>query len=829
MSKYIPCRYTGETKLVSSFLVLKSRKTAPGEYNIFDTVIDGFAVGQLLTVEDDPGQFEMFDDVDRGFSNIFKYFDCHKDEKVFLYAQIISREDCEIILRTESSKNTKIWLNGTCVSIHTGFWADHYYVKSSLKKGRNYLLIEKFSTQATDILSVQLLNFAFEMGSSFRALSNTGKNFVIDTLVLKDEGRYLPEEDTYRFMYIVPTQNMYLPEYQVEARDEAGKLLEKFSAAVNMAASIHLAPIRKQIGQLPYHITVSCVFTSRINNQPVKKEHTVIIRNVDELYRQQVYMLEQQAEHFDGDIAVQSLGWTKLLQKQMGYHNMEELYTTILAMRIFIENVQSNRHRLNYYCYPGDHTFFIQSRLDKSLVQIKAHIPKEYDPQESYPVIFMLMTGYGEFFGDWLEFELLPEPILCFDVPGRGYTGGSYIGEASTLEILEWVKKNYHIDENRVYLFGQSNGGFACYSIAQNHPSLPAAVFPMISYPNTSLIKNMTNIPIFQVVSPKDYVFHGRESQVENLLRPYENYTQFNFKEMLHACFRQYIAHRGLLREITSKVRNPYPDTVYFKTQRNRHLQSYYLKLNGIRSGCETANVACRITDESHIDITLKNCDSLSLEIPPQINRISFSVSLNRSHFTFQDFQEKKLVFAKKKVWRIVQEEPEIDYRKGTGLLDVYLDALTVIVPENAPEELKRLAKQFSSPETNGFFPETETSYPIETETLETEFPADENLILLDFKAGSGLAQKLRHLLVVPYDKAGYCHQGERIEEDYVIMQVVANPKNRKNSILVVSTNQPALLKRHILLRKVILPTYSYGLHSYWNREKLIFVDFDYK
>lgn len=828
MSKYSPCRYTGKTKLVSSFLVLKSKRIRPEEYDIFDIAIDKFAVRQLPIVQKNPEKLEIFDDVDRGFSNTFKYFGSHKDEKVFLYAQIVSKEECEIILRVESSKNTKIWLNGSCVTIHTGFWADHYYVKSRLKKGYNHLLIEKFSTQDTDILSIQLLNFAFETGNAFQALSNTGKNFVIDTLILKDEGRYLPDKDTYRFMYLVPTQSLYHPAYQVEILDEDANILERFSAAVNTATSIDLAPIRKQIGKSSHHITVRCMFAPKINDQQIKREHTVIIRDIDELYHNHLSMLEQQAESSDEDIAVQSAGWAALLQKQKGYHNMEELYTTIMASRTFTQDVQEHRYRINYYLYPGEHTFFIRSRLDKSLVQIKAHIPNGYDPKQSYPVIFMLMTGYGEFFSDWLELTLLSEPILCFDVPGRGYTGGSYIGEASTMEVINWVKKNYHIDENRIYLFGQSNGGFACYSIAQNHPSLPAAVFPMISYPNIGLIKNLTNIPIYQVVSPKDYVFHGRENQVKNLLRPYQNYTQYDFKEMLHACFRQYIAHRVLLREITSKIRNPYPDTVYFKTQRNRHLQSYYIKLNGIRPSCNTASASCRIADASHINITLINCDSLTVEIPPQIDRRGFSVRLNRRCFSFQNFQEKKLVFVKKKVWQIAKEEPEIDYRKGTGLLDVYLDALTILVPENAPEELQRLAQQFSSPETNGFFPETEVCYPIKTETQETKLPVDENLIVLDINAESRLAKKLRHLLPVPYDGTGYYYQGKRKGGDYVVMQVVANPENRKNSILIVSTNQPALLKRHILLRKVILPTYSYGLHPYWNREVLTFVDSEY-
>lgn len=41
--------------------------------------------------------------------------------------------------------------------------------------------------------------------------------------------------------------------------------------------------------------------------------------------------------------------------------------------------------------------------------------------------------------------------------------------------------------------------------------------------------------------------------------------------------------------------------------------------------------------------------------------------------------------------------------------------------------------------------------------------------------------------------------------------------------MLVVGYNSSALLKRHLLLRRIILPTYVNGIDPYWNNEVLVY------
>ena len=54
-------------------------------------------------------------------------------------------------------------------------------------------------------------------------------------------------------------------------------------------------------------------------------------------------------------------------------------------------------------------------------------------------------------------------------------------------------------------------------------------------------------------------------------------------------------------------------------------------------------------------------------------------------------------------------------------------------------------------------------------------------------------------------------------------MQVIASPWDGERSILAITASDAALLQRHILLRRVLLPTYLNGLHPFWNSEILVF------
>jgi len=179
-------------------------------------------------------------------------------------------------------------------------------------------------------------------------------------------------------------------------------------------------------------------------------------------------------------------------------------------------------------------------------------------------------------------------------------------------------------------------------------------------------------------------------------------------------------------------------------------------------------------------------------------------------------------MFKKSKSWDIVEQEGATDICKGTGLLDVYLNSLRIILSDDADDSVLEIADRFAHPCSNGYEAKIYVNYPIYREQDVPRQIFGYNLILFDNCYNNQYVKRLANCLPIQYDRMGYEYQGVRYDGDYVIMQVVQNPYDRNLSILVVSTNNQDLLKQHVLLRKVVIPTYSSGIHRFWNNEALI-------
>ena len=78
--------------------------------------------------------------------------------------------------------------------------------------------------------------------------------------------------------------------------------------------------------------------------------------------------------------------------------------------------------------------------------------------------------------------------------------------ERLVIEILAAVKSEFSIDSKRVYLSGQSNGGFGTWDMIAKRPDLFAAAIPLCGGGNTALAQALVAMPI--------WAFHGEKDDV---------------------------------------------------------------------------------------------------------------------------------------------------------------------------------------------------------------------------------------------------------------------------------------------------------------------------
>ena len=192
----------------------------------------------------------------------------------------------------------------------------------------------------------------------------------------------------------------------------------------------------------------------------------------------------------------------------------------------------------------------------------------------------------------------------------------------------------------------------------------------------------------------------------------------------------------------------------------------------------------------------------------------------------FENYTDATLVLSRKGGWHVDRCEPKIDLVKGSGILDVYMNALRIIVPDEASDDVLNSAEAFSRPSSNGFVQKIHVNYPVYKER-DTPERLTTNLIIFDNNYSKAVCAFSDHLMI-KCDESGFAYKGKRYNNEYVVMQTIENPYNNGNSVLIISTNNSKLLGKCLFTRKVVIPFNSNGPHPYLNNECLIFTEGKY-
>ncbi|MHC4487701.1 MAG: carboxylesterase family protein [Planctomycetota bacterium] len=142
--------------------------------------------------------------------------------------------------------------------------------------------------------------------------------------------------------------------------------------------------------------------------------------------------------------------------------------------------------------------------------------PKDYDHGKKYPLVLWL-HGRG---GSIRPARVLIEAILraeypCFVLAPEalvGETWGKQSPQIQTdvqplvLEIIETLKNEFSIDTKRLYITGQSMGGFGTYAFITRNPGMFAAAVSVCGRGDPAKAEYIAKIPI--------WIFHGDKDAV---------------------------------------------------------------------------------------------------------------------------------------------------------------------------------------------------------------------------------------------------------------------------------------------------------------------------
>ena len=172
----------------------------------------------------------------------------------------------------------------------------------------------------------------------------------------------------------------------------------------------------------------------------------------------------------------------------------------------------------------GDIRWAYISAVDKAPQPYRLYIPTGYDAKRKWPLVVALHGMGGDensFFTAYNNGEIkriAEERGYIIACPkGRAPTS-MYMGtaERDVLDVLKEVKREYAIDDNRVYLMGHSMGGYGTWSVSVNNPDLFAAIAPISGGGTpfvTAKLKGLTNVPWIVTHGDKDPTVSVEESR----------------------------------------------------------------------------------------------------------------------------------------------------------------------------------------------------------------------------------------------------------------------------------------------------------------------------
>ena len=293
------------------------------------------------------------------------------------------------------------------------------------------------------------------------------------------------------------------------------------------------------------------------------------------------------------------------------------------------------------------------SDLDDTLQPYALLVPKRYTGKEPFPLIVRL-HGHGwyePFQCDPRQEEIdqaSPDAITLFP-HGRGSIDYMLQSEQDVLACVAEVKKDYHIDPDRVYLTGRSMGATGTWSLGAKRPDLFAGLAPVAGNadsrvwerlwgwpaPDDSPIgrvkaavsyaidpvryaENLSNLPVFAIHGSDDRVVPvGHSRSMAQRVWDCASGHYFDYREP------QRVSHgaleKDLLREqadwLLEQKRVRRPERVCLKTMKLHYGQAYWLKLEALQAPLQYANVTAQADEAGRVDVEVEGATALTVDL----------------------------------------------------------------------------------------------------------------------------------------------------------------------------------------------------------------------
>lgn len=224
---------------------------------------------------------------------------------------------------------------------------------------------------------------------------------------------------------------------------------------------------------------------------------------------------------------------------------------------------------------------------DSAKTSYLIHLPKNYNPQNKYPLLFFLhgavrnntlsdyqmvqenLSGWNRFYTKYADINNV---ILVFPKGGKKYNWMTPDdGFFMIPEMLKQIKKAINIDDNKVFISGHSNGATGSFSYLMKQPMQFAGFYGFNTYPKVftggTFVENIKNRSFINFSTDQDYYYPPNANDdltklMKGIAADYKDYRYNGFPHWFPKFDESEPAFQILFKDLKNRKRNPFPKEI---------------------------------------------------------------------------------------------------------------------------------------------------------------------------------------------------------------------------------------------------------------------------
>ncbi|MEO0095237.1 MAG: prolyl oligopeptidase family serine peptidase [candidate division WOR-3 bacterium] len=356
---------------------------------------------------------------------------------------------------------------------------------------------------------------------------------------------------------------------------------------------------------------------------------------------------------------------------------IERVDSTLIRIQIYnniYEAIDSVWIKIKRPDEPYVRTFI--SKIDNSCQYYAILPPKNFKPESTYALIMSCHGANVEAINQVKSYSQKDWAYIVAPTNRRRY-GFDWQdwGRLDFLEVFEDVKRNFKIDEDRVYLTGHSMGGHGVWHIGLSHPDLFAAIAPsagwtsfqlyfpwflqrseifaepeQIKYRDMVLREDVAPVFLENALNLPIYILHGGAD--DNVPPIHGRMMAQYLRELNYDFVYNEVEGKGhwwdidstpgvdcvdlkeMIEFLKDKKRNPYPERIIFKTSNIGHSnKAYWIRIGELENINQDGEIAANIA-EVKFKSDIADLEVILNIVVINVNNIKqFSIDLNNNLF----------------------------------------------------------------------------------------------------------------------------------------------------------------------------------------------------